>query len=177
MACSDRFRWSAEIRRDPGSLVSAVGVSRLAASSSRTVGSTKCGPVSPSSSGRQRQRKTAAMRGGCCTRLLYNGILVAQTRIGLRSPRGLPIKALHPAQRTPRDASRPHGQASRHTEGCQAGPPGHASGQQCRLRDGAVAEYETTSQAQLAGLPSRHLHGKTPHTGSGCQVPTHYLAK
>jgi len=33
MAWADRFRWSAEIRRDPGSLVSVAGVSRLAASS------------------------------------------------------------------------------------------------------------------------------------------------
>jgi len=33
MAWADRFRWSSEIRRDPGSLVSAVGVSRSAAGS------------------------------------------------------------------------------------------------------------------------------------------------
>ena len=36
MAWADRSRWSADIPRDPDSLVSAVGVSRLVASSSRS---------------------------------------------------------------------------------------------------------------------------------------------
>jgi hypothetical protein len=62
---------------------------------------------------------------GCCT----GGSWSAEVRIGLRSSRGLPVKAFHPAQCAPCGASRPRGEASGHSEGCQAGPAGHASGQ------------------------------------------------